>query len=135
MIEHTDRHGQPARTWNVEELAAANALRAPSATRQPAGPRVIRRIPTEREQCNIAWRSTDRWKKEVIRELARLGSSGATIGEEGRVYVSGVGRAGMTLVLRADVTADGITIRRVILGRESWTARQAALWLRKRAAR
>jgi hypothetical protein len=103
--------------------------------------RVIRTVPTVREQTDAEFRAYDKWSKEVLRELARLGYTVDhwTYNREpepvgGRLYLRDVGRDRMLLVLRyAPRRLDGIRIERVAFGRGSWTARQAALWLRKKA--
>lgn len=129
MTDQPNRHGKPSRPWTTPEMHAMDARRI------SAGPRVVRRVPTLGQQNAAEWRTIHRWTRELLREIGRLGYAAATVGEEGRVYLTDVGRGRFTLVLRADIDADGITVQRVMLGRESWTARQATLWLRKRAAR
>ena len=72
-----------SREWDIRELAAHDVLRlggtdrtdnphAPTG-RRDLGERVVRRVPTTREQIDSTWRSSDRWTKELVRELARLG--------------------------------------------------------------
>lgn len=102
--------------------------------------RIIRRIPTEKQQNDQAWRSTDRPTRQVLRELGRLGYDIASVTPNDevddeaavRIYLRDVGAKGLNVVLR--VALDG-RITRVAVGRESFTARQALPWLRKRAAR
>jgi hypothetical protein len=123
----------PRRPWDVRELAAGDVLR-----RSHRAERVVRRVPTEAEAVTAAWRSSDRWSQAVIRELDRLGHDSFSFGQPGQIYVTGVGRTGFTLAIRFDVEGlkvDDFTVLRVTFGREVWTARQAALWLRKRAAK
>lgn len=94
--------------------------------------RIIRRIPTEADRNNAAWRSLNKWTRELLRELGRLGYD--VTGEvDDHTYLTNVGRAAMTLVLRADLTTGDI--QRVSYGQHSWTARQATLALRRKAAR
>lgn len=125
------------RPWDVRELAAGDVR---GIRRRPAdGQRVVGRITGPAEGATTAWRSTDRWSRAVIRELDRLGHDPFTVGQRaGQIYATGVGRARMTLVITFDVEGfqvDDFTILRVTFGRETWTARQAALWLKARAAR
>jgi peptidoglycan hydrolase-like protein with peptidoglycan-binding domain len=102
--------------------------------------RVIRRIPTAKQQTDQAWRAIDKPTRQVLRELARLGydvnSVSPVDGEDdeaaSRIYLTGVGARALNVVLR--VAADG-RVTRVAVGHESFTVRQALLWLRKRAAR
>jgi hypothetical protein len=119
---------------------------------------IVRRVPTERDlndaetekaraQLNVdayrdsTFRAYEKWSQEVLEELARLGYTvdhwtynqpGEPVG--GHLYLTDVGRDRMLIVLRyVTHSLDGIRILRVSSGRESWTARQAAPWLRKRA--
>jgi len=105
--------------------------------------RIIRRLPTVREQDDRLWREEEKWTREVMRELGRLGFDYGPIqtierGDEPgdnavvRLYLKDVGARRITVVLR--VRADG-RITRVGSGGNSWTARQAALWLHKRSPR
>ncbi len=126
MLEPTYDHGRPARPWLPEEMAALDALREG---------RVVRRIPTTAEQAAAEWRAADPWTRRFLREVARLGHDSAQVGDDGRVYVTGVGAEQMILILCADVSADGITVERVVVGRETWTTARAWLFLRGRAAR
>jgi hypothetical protein len=166
------------RPWNILELAAGNALGHPGNdgdetapiptgrrvvdpddddTVPPTGRRVVntgtrtvRRIPTAAEQNTTAWRSTDRWTREVVRQIARLGGVVAADSADWgfadlsptesaenliRVYLVRVGRSDMSLTLSIVEAAGGIVVRRVQFGERSFTARQAALWLRQRVAR
>jgi hypothetical protein len=133
-----------ARDWDILELDAGDARRIRRESR------TIHRIPTLKEQRDAAWRSTDKWTREAVREILRLGFDVACDsgdfsyldlvveghGEMTRVYLTNVGRTRMTLTLCADADEQGgIIIRRVLFGDLSWTARQAALWLRKRSPR
>lgn len=107
--------------------------------------RIIRRVPTAKQQTDIAWRATDRWTREVLREIGRLGYDVTSWTSDddppvGRVYLGHVGAKDLTMVLR--VVPDGddrIRVERVMCaphsGHSGWTARQAALWLPKRASR
>jgi len=134
-----------SREWDIRELAAHDVLRlggtdrtdnphAPTG-RRDLGERVVRRVPTTREQIDSTWRSSDRWTKELVRELARLGYDVESMVAE-RVYLTNVGRAGATVVLRVNYErTDGIEVERVAIGRADLTARQATLALRRRAAR
>src|SRR4051812_27270956 len=105
--------------------------------------RSIRTVPTFKPPEHAEFRAYDKWSKELLRELARLGytinSWGYTEPPDpvgSHIYLTDVGRSGLTIVLRAVTSGlDGIRIERVAVGRESFTARQAALWLRKRASR
>jgi len=119
-----------SRPWDIRELDAGDARRLG---------RVIRRIPTAEEQAiadaNVQWRSTDKWTRALLCEVGRLGFEKTGIGEDGRVYVIGVGQGRMILVLTADVDATGLTVQRVTFGRESWTAQEATAWLKQRTAR
>lgn len=128
MSDSTPRLPRP---WDVRELAAGDVLR-----HRPA--RVVRRVRSVAEQTAAAWKATDRWSREFVRQLDRLGHDNMTFGSVGTIYINGVGRSGMTLVVRFDVEGfevDGFRVLRVTFGRETFTARQAALWLRKRAAK
>ena len=97
---------------------------------------VVKRIPTVKQQADTAWRSQDSWTRETLRELARLGYDlvSVTPGEDRdiRIYLVNVGAKALNVVVR--VNADGV-ITRVAISQQSLTARQAALWLHKRAAR
>jgi hypothetical protein len=98
--------------------------------------RVVKRVPTVKQQTDRQWRSQERWTRELMREVARLDYDVRSIVPSGdgpvRVYLENVGAKALSLVLR--VEPDG-HVSRVACGRESWTARQAALWLRKRSPR
>lgn len=135
---------QPSRPWLPEEMYLMNARGLGREGLPATGPRVVASIPTAKEQRDMEWRSTEKWTRETIREIMRLGFEVDNVTPDldsrdpgsTRVYLSGVGRSGMFLVLRAcSDSQDGILIKRVTFGTQSWTARQAALWLRKRAAR
>lgn len=102
--------------------------------------RIIKRIPTLKQQVDADWRAADKWSREVRREIARLGydvDENQTLksdgDEPGRVYLTNVGAKALTVVVT--VEPETVKILRVTIGRESFTARQAALWLRKRAPR
>jgi hypothetical protein len=105
--------------------------------------RIIKRIKTAKQQTDSEFRAQDKWSREVIRELTRLGydpdpavrTPDDDDGDSavGRVYFTGVGARQLTVVVRTE--KDTARILRVTVGRESMTARQAALWLHKRAAR
>jgi hypothetical protein len=104
--------------------------------------RIIKRVPTVKQQADAAYRSLDKWTKAVTTEIGRLRyddmvSTVVADGDEpGRVYFTGVGAEGLTVILRTRADTDApYRIERVVIGRESMTARQAALWLHKRAAR
>lgn len=89
----------------------------------------------------MQWRATDRPSRLVIAELGRLGfdiTNVTTADPEdeprvaARVYLAGVGRKSLDVIIRLGM--DG-TIIRVVSGAESFTARQALPWLKKKAAR
>jgi hypothetical protein len=103
--------------------------------------RIIKRIPTEKQQRDAEYRALDKWSRAVTQEITRLGYTSvshtkAEGDEPGRVYFTGVGARDLTIVVRTVPNPEAAyRITRVLIGRDSMTARQAALWLRKRAAR
>jgi hypothetical protein len=101
--------------------------------------RIVKRIPTAKEQADVQWRAQDNWTRELMREVARLGYDVRSIvPAEGegptavRMYLENVGALALSLVLR--IETDG-HVSRVASGRRSMTARQAALWLHTRSPR
>jgi len=133
------------RPWDILELAEGDVFKRglrsvdgtfPVAVKKKSrksGQRVVRKVPTLAEQTSALFRQSSRWTREVIRELARLGADIASITDT-HVYLINVGRNKMTITIR-HTGEFPVEIARVTFGRESWTARQAALWLRKRATR
>jgi hypothetical protein len=109
--------------------------------------RVIKAIPSLKQQADSQWRAADKWSREFMRELARVGYDGwdlpadaphpgtqhADGDEPGRVYFTGVGAQALTLVVRVEPGTGKVL--RVACGRESMTARQATLWLHPKAPR
>lgn len=144
VIENSDRPARPARPWSIEEMHAGNALR-----RHPIGGRIVKRILTADERRQADWLATDKHTRDLMRELYRLGFNIDGDTDNGRIMLSDVGRAKLTLILVH--TTEGETpasVTRVFYGPipagvvrgelppdRGHTARQAALWLRKRAAR
>jgi hypothetical protein len=103
--------------------------------------RIIKRIPTAKQQGDQAWRAIDKPTRDVLRELGRLGYAGVTcaVAEPeddpqvaARLYFTGVGAKGIDLVAR--IALDGKLLR-IVSGKQSFTAKQALPWLRKRAPR
>lgn len=101
--------------------------------------RIIKRIQTAAQRINEEWRAQDEPTRRVLREIGRLGydpnptrqeSDGV---EPGRVYFTGVGAKRLTVVVR--VEPETSKILRVVVGKKSFTARQAGPWLAKRAPR
>lgn len=104
--------------------------------------RIIKRIATAKQQADARWRSGDKWSREVTRELARLGydvdesqTVKAVDDEPGRTYFTNVGARALTVVVTSEAAGPTYRILRVTIGRETFTARQAALWLHKRSPR
>lgn len=123
--------------WGIrDEIAAATHSARHRASR------IVRRIPTIQEQQADAWRAQERWTRELMRELARVGYDivGNQVTDPDdepadsavRLYLDHVGAENMSMILRVSV---GGRVTRVLCGKDSFTARQAALWLRKRAPR
>jgi hypothetical protein len=103
--------------------------------------RVIRSIPTVKQQNDRAWRATDKPTRDVLRELGRLGYDLSSIAPAdpddepavaARIYFTNVGAKALTMVAR--IGMDGNLIR-LVVGDKSFTAKQALPWLRKRAPR
>jgi hypothetical protein len=103
--------------------------------------RILKRIPTVKQQDDKAWREQPNWTREVLHELGRLGydlDAAVPIDAEDdataavRLHMSNVGARALTVVVRVST---GGEVQRVAIGQDSFTARQAALWLHKRAPR
>ncbi len=103
--------------------------------------RTIRRIPTAQEVITELFRDADRWTRSVIRELARLGYDAeqdhpVPDGEVySRLYLTNVGAGGMILVLSLTPAGQTVEIVSVTFGDTTWTAREAARFLKARKAR
>jgi len=96
-------------------------------------PGKLYRLPRTRDSINALFRESSKATRDVIREIARLGYDVEEIAND-YVALSGVGRGGMEIELHHDGDLP-LEIRQVRFGTQTWTAREAARWLRKRAAR
>jgi hypothetical protein len=124
------------RPWDVRELDAGNVrglnVRGGSTAPDLPTPGKLLQFPTTPAEINRTFSASSARTKDVIRELARLGYEVEDFGEaEVELTEVGQGRMKLTLFLAEEFP---IEIVRVRFGVNFWTARQAADWLRKRAA-
>jgi hypothetical protein len=144
VTQNNSQIGQPPRSWSTEELHAGNALR-----RRPVGGHVVLRILTAQERRRADWLATDKNTRDLLRELYRLGFDIDGDTDNGRIMLSNVGRVRLTLFLVHTIEGETpAAVTRVFYGPipagqirgelppdRGHTARQAAAWLSKRAAR
>ncbi len=136
------------RPWDILDLAEGynstdGTMPPPDAAVIPLrhAPSVRGRVPATRQALDRLVKDSDRWTRAVIRELARLGYDLAddTPLMEGETYsqirLTGVGAGSMILTLALAPAGETVEVSSVTFGDTTWTAREAARWLKAREAR